>query len=529
MARRVFTVDRYQEIKRRLAEGRDVREIARALKCSRDTVRGVRDGTRRAPGESKASVDPVWMRHLNWPAIIHDLGLGHALKSIWEEQAQSLTSYSNFWKQFYRKYPEYRQASVTAREFMPGERVEVDYAGDTMEWVDLVSGEIHAAYVFIGALGFSQLLFAHAAEDMKSRNWLGSHRRLFEFYGGVPHVTVPDCLKTGVLKCHLYDPDLNPSYAELGTHYGTTIVPARPAHPKDKAIVEGVVGILMRYVRFRYRRTRFTSLAEINRALADCALKINERKHSRFGVSRRARFEQMEKAALKPLPAAAFENAEWKDATLYADCYVLVEGDYYSAPHTYRHRRLRIKLTENQVEIFLDCERLAIHPRCRHKDGRRTRIDAHFPPNSLAYYETTPQHLLSQARFIHLELHRLLAELFTADVFGNLRRAQGLVRNAAKELDTQGHSLASERIAHAITTMRRYNQFRVPYFKALLEQARKPLTPTVEREIVRRPGNPHLRYARDASEPLTRGSAIAPALDASALTSSTPTQEILNL
>lgn len=520
MARRVFTVDRFDEIKRRLAQGCDVREIARALSCSRDTVRGVRDGTRRAPSESKASVDPVWMRQLNWPAIIHDLGLGHALKSIWEEQAQSLTSYSNFWKQFYRKFPQYRQASVTAREFAPGERVEVDYAGDTMEWVDLTTGEIHAAYVFIGALGFSQLLFAHAAEDMKSRNWLGSHRRMFEFYGGVPHVTVPDCLKTGVLKCHLYDPDLNPSYAQLGTHYATAIVPARPKHPKDKAIVEGAVRILMRYVRFCYRRTRFTSLAEINRALADSALKINERKHSRFGISRRSRFEQKEKVALKPLPDSAFENAEWKDATLHADCYVLVEGDYYSAPHVYRHRRLRIKLTENQVEIFIDCERLAIHPRCRHKDGRRIRIDAHFPPNSLAYYETTPQHLLSQARFIHLELHRLLAELFTADVFGNLRRAQGLVRNAAKELDTKGHSLASERIAHAITMMRRYQKFRVPYFKALLEQARKLQSPTVEREIVRRPGNPHLRYAR---------SAIAPAAPASAPSSSTPIQETLTL
>jgi hypothetical protein len=228
----------------------------------------------------------------------------------------------------------------------------------------------------------------------------------------------------------------------------------------------------------------------------------------------------MEKVALKPLPESSFENAEWKDATLHADCYVLVEGDYYSAPHVYRHRRLRIKLTENQIEIFLDRERLAIHPRSRHKDGRRIRIDAHFPPNSLAYHETTPQNLLSQARFIHLELHRLLAELFSADVFGNLRRAQGLVRNAAKELDTKGHSLASERIAHAITMMRRYQKFRVPYFKALLEQARKPLSPTLEREIVRRPGNPNLRYAR---------SVIAPAAEVSALSSSTPTQETLNL
>ena len=93
--------------------------------------------------------------------------------------------------------------------------MEVDYAGDTLEWIDLKSGEIHKAYVFVAALGFSQLLFAWAAEDMKSRNWLAAHRRMFAYYGGVPHVTVPDCLKQGVLKCHLYDPDLNPGYAQL--------------------------------------------------------------------------------------------------------------------------------------------------------------------------------------------------------------------------------------------------------------------------------------------------------------------------
>jgi len=94
-----------------------------------------------------------------------------------------------------------------------GERVEVDYAGDPIEWYDVKTGAIHKAYVFVAGLGFSQLLFAWAAEDMKSRNWLACHRRMFAFYGGVAHVTVPDCLRTGVVKCHLYDPDLNEDYA----------------------------------------------------------------------------------------------------------------------------------------------------------------------------------------------------------------------------------------------------------------------------------------------------------------------------
>jgi hypothetical protein len=496
MGARNMTVGRYEEIRRRLGEGRRVREIARALGCSRRTVREVRDGLRGSPDAPKGHADPLWMLQLEWPAIIHELGLGHPLKFIWEEKARHLTSYSNFWKQFYRKFPQYREAAVTAREFEPGERVEVDYAGDTIDWIELQSGEIRKAYVFIAGLGFSQLLFAWAAEDMKSRNWLGAHRRMFAFYGGVPHVTVPDCLKQGVLKCHLYDPDLNPGYAQLTSQYATAVVPARANHPKDKAIVEGLVKILMRYMRFCHRHTRFVSLAQINQALVECVERINTRRHSRFGVSRRERFEALEKSALKALPVKDFDGGEWSEATLHADCYVLVEAVHYSAPHIHRHKKLRIKLTENQVEIFLNLERLAIHPRCRHRDGRRIRIEAHFPPASQAYYEATPQKLLSQSRFIHPELHRLFVELFNTDVYGHLRRCQGLVRSCTKEINSAGHEVASRRIAAAIATMRLHNKYRVPYFQALLAQARKQTVQADSgREIQRRPGNPMLRYA----------------------------------
>ena len=520
MARRKFTVDRYEEIKRRLAEGRGLRDIAQALGCSRDTVRKVRDGHRGSPQAPKVQADPLWMSQLEWPSIIHELGLGAPLKFIWEEKAQQLTTYSNFWKQFYRKFPQFRQASVTAREFTPGERVEVDYAGDTLEYVDLKSGEIREADVFVAGLGFSQLLFAWAAEDMKSRNWLGCHRRMYAYYGGVPHVTVPDCLKQGVLKCHLYDPDLNPGYAHLATQFGTAVVPARVRHPKDKAIVEGLVKILMRLMRFVCRRRRFTSIAEINRVLSECVEKINARPHSRFGVSRRERFEAQERAALKPLPVHDVEAGDWKDATLHADCYVQVEGDYYSAPHIHRHQKLRVKITDQQVEIFWRLERVAIHTRCRHRSGKRIFIDAHFPPASQAYYEATPQKLLSQSRFIHAELNQLFVEMFTADVFGNLRRCQGIVRRCTKEINEAGREVASARIAAAIATMRRYNKVRVPYFDALLTRARKQaLKPQQGREIVRRPGNPMLRYLGGAA----LSTAAADDL------STTPAQENLNL
>ena len=510
MARRVLTVDRHEEIKRRLADGRSLREIATALGCSRRLVRQIRDGDR-LTHETAASPDPLWMSQLEWPVIIHELGLGHPMKFIWEERAKALITYPNFWKQFYRKFPQYREATITAREFEPGERVEVDYAGDPIEWYEIKTGEIHNAYVFVSGLGFSQLLFAWAAEDMKSRNWLGCHRRMYEWYDGVPHVTVPDCLKTGVVKCHLYDPDLNEDYAYLAAHFNTAIVPARVRKPKDKAICEGLVKILMRYFRFRFRRSRFTSIAEINRALMVCVERINDQTHRRFGVSRRERFEKIEKAALKPLPSVEYDNGEWKTAKLHPDCYVAVDGDYYSAPHIHRHKKLRIKLTEHHVEIFLNLERLAIHPRCRQKVGQRIRILEHFPANSIAFYEATPQKLLSQSRFIHPDLNTLFLELFNADVYAHLRRAMGLVSACTKEISRSGHALANEHIACAIATMRRYNRIRTPYFQDLLKQARQRSTnPQPVRDIVRRPGNPFLRYVGGAALQATDEPSIPP-------------------
>ena len=426
MARRKLTVDRHEEIKRRLADGRSLREIASALGCSRRLVRQIRDGER-LTHETAASPDPLWMAQLEWPVIIHELGLGHPMKFIWEERAKALITYPNFWKQFYRKFPQYREATrhgarVRARRdgsksIMPAIRSSGTRSRPARSTKPTCSSR---------GLALANYSLPGRHEDMKSRNWLGCHRRMFEYYGGVRHVTVPDCLKTGVVKCHLYDPDLNEDYAYLAAHFSTAIVPARVRKPKDKAIVEGLVKILCRYFRFRFRRSRFTSIEEINRALMVCVERINDQTHRRFGVSRRERFEKIEKAALKALPSVEYDGGEWKTAKLHPDCYLAVDGDYYSAPHIHRHKKLRIKLTEHHVEIFLNLERLAIHPRCRQKMGPRIKILAHFPANSVAFYEATPQKLLSQSRFIHPDLNTLFLELFNADVYAHIRRAHGL-------------------------------------------------------------------------------------------------------
>lgn len=258
--------------------------------------------------------------------------------------------------------------------------------------------------------------------------------------------------------------------------------------------MENGVGLVMRLFRWVYRHHRFRSVGEINEALAQITFRINERPHSRFRTSRRARFEASERAALRPLPEIPFEQIEWKKAKVHPDCTVSVEGAYYSVPFIHRGKEVRVKLTPHQIEIFVGLERVALHARDRSRSGARRIETSHLPPNSRAYLETTPQALLSQARFISTPLHGLIDELFSLDALAHLRRVQGFLRHARDEIARFGRSDAEPRIALAVEQMRRFDRARVTYFSEQLAVIRKQRLPTApEREIERIPGNPMLR------------------------------------
>ncbi len=229
MARRTWSVERIEEIRRYIEQGLSDRVIAHTMRCRRSKIRAVRElesAAAAALTTSTVASDPDWALGLEWTAILEELGRGFEIKRIWEERAQNVTSYSNFWKYLSRRHGWCLKQTVTLREFDPGTHCEVDWAGDKIPWWD-EKGKRHEAHVFVGILCHSQLLFAHALPDEKSTSWLTAHEKMFQFFKGVPRVTVPDNLRTGVKKAHLYDPDLNPLYMELARHYGTAVVPAR--------------------------------------------------------------------------------------------------------------------------------------------------------------------------------------------------------------------------------------------------------------------------------------------------------------
>lgn len=493
------SMEKFKEIQRLIEGGQTDRQIARSLRCRRTLVADIRSGDLTAEALMRAKTDqarpvPAWALQVDWELVERDIRDGHQIKRLWEEYAKSWTSHPNFFKYTRQRFASLLEGTVTLREFKPGAHCEVDYAGDRIEWIDPKSGEIFHAHIFVGILCFSQKLFAIAHENEKKANWLDAHARMFEFYGGVPAVIVPDCLKNGVVKVHRYDPDLNPDYVELASHYSTAVVPARPRHPRDKALVENAVGFLMRYFRFIHRRRTFTSLSEINHALREALDRINSKQHTRFKTTRNERFETLERQHLRTLPTEPYCLGEWKVATLHPDCTVHVEGNFYSAPHVYRGKELRVKVSATLIEIYLNLERIAMHPRLRGKVGERVLDNTHLPANSRAYLEATPQMVLSQARFVHPDLHQVIHQLFEENALAHLRRAQGLVRRGQSLLQKESREVASPWISAACAQMQRFAKFRIQYFDTLIAAEKKKTSiPREDREIQRRPGNPMVR------------------------------------
>jgi|SRR5579859_3338427 len=289
------------------------------------------------------------------------------------------------------------QDVVMRLTYVAGERMFVDFSGDTMEVVDAETGEITKAEIFVAVLGCSGLLYVEATRGQDLLSWTKAHEHAFSFYGGVAEVTVPDNLKAGVTKPCFYDPELNPTYAELAQHFGTVVLPTRVARPRDKAAVEAGVLVAERWVLAPLRNRRFFSLAELNEAIAVRLADVNTRPFRGEPASRRELFDELERAALRPLPPTAYEFAEWRKVTANIDYHV--EGPdrrYYSVPYRLVRQRLDMRVTATTIEIMKGGKRVASH---RREHGRRRYITDpdHMPASHRAHAEWTPSRLISWA------------------------------------------------------------------------------------------------------------------------------------
>lgn len=285
---------------------------------------------------------------------------------------------------------------VMRQDHRAGEKLFVDYAGQTVPIIDRSTGEVREAQIFVAVLGASNYTYAEATWSQSLPDWIGSHVRTFRFLGGVPELVVPDNLRSGVSKAHRYEPDTNPTYQDMASHYGVAVLPARVRKPRDKAKVEGGVLIVERWILAALRHRQFFSLAELNRVISELLEKLNARPFRKLPGCRREHFEQLDRPALQPLPAEPYVYAEWKKARVHIDYHVAFEGHYYSVPYALIRKEVDIRITRNTIECFHRGNRVASHQRSHYK-GRHTTVTAHMPESHRQAGEWSPERLMRWA------------------------------------------------------------------------------------------------------------------------------------
>lgn len=250
--------------------------------------------------------------------------------------------------------------------------------------------------MFVAVLGASNFTFAEATRTQRSRDWIESHVRALEFFGGVPQLIVPDQLRSAVSRPCWYEPGVQRTYEELAEHYGTTVLPARPGKSRDKAKVDVVVQITQRWILARIRNQRFFSIEALNERIAELVDELNERTMRTYGASRLQLFDRLDRPALRPLPSTRFAHADWTTARVNLDYHIEFDHHYYSAPFTLIHEVLDVRATATSVELFLHRRRIASHARS-HQRARHTTIAEHMPKAHQRHAEWTPARVLNWA------------------------------------------------------------------------------------------------------------------------------------
>jgi transposase len=230
---------------------------------------------------------------------------------------------------------------------------------------------------------------------------------MFEFWGGCPSLLIPDNEKAAVRQASYYEPDLNRTYHDLATHYGVTVLPARPYMPADKAKAESAVQAVERWVLAPLRHHTFFHLSEVNEAMRPLLDALNNRPFQKLDGSRLSRFEELDRPALRPLPPTRYEYAEWKQAKVHIDYHIQVAKHFYSVPHQLARQPVEVRLTANTVEIFHRGQRVAAHLRSRSKGSFTTDPD-HMPGHHRAHLEWTPDRFRRWARGIGPQTVRLV-------------------------------------------------------------------------------------------------------------------------
>ena len=406
-----------KEVLRLHSLGLNQHQIARSCAISQSTVHAYLTAAEQAdvqwplpPDWSDRKLEEVLLAHPGAPkpssrhalpdfAAIQEQMQKHkhvTLHLLWQEyhEQQEGYRYSRFCD-LYRRW--LRQQNVVLRqEHRAGEKMFVDWAGDTLPLHDPQTGEVRTASLFVAVLGASNYTFAEPALSQGLPDWIGAHIRAFEFFGGVPAIVVPDNPKTGVKRACRYEPDLNPTYQEMAAHYGVAVVPARPYKPRDKAKVEAGVLVVERWIVAALRHRKFFHFAELDEAIRELLERLNQRPFRKREGSRASLFDSLDRPVLQPLPQERYQFGVWQTARVNIDYHVEVDRHWYSVPYQLTGQQVEVHLSAATVEIFHQGVRVASHARSW-VPYQATAVHEHRPKSHQKHLEWTPSRLTQWA------------------------------------------------------------------------------------------------------------------------------------
>lgn len=298
--------------------------------------------------------------------------------------------YTQFCHNF-RRWLQGQQVSLH-QEQKAGEKVLVDFTGQLLSIVDRQSGQVTPVQVLVAVLGASQYAYVEAVMSQQQAVFINALENALHYFGGVPLAIVVDNLKAAVHQASRYEPSVNETFEDFALHYQTSVLPTRPAKPKDKALVEGAVRIVYQRIFAPLRQQVFFDLACLNKAIQEALLAYNGLRFQGRPYSRQDLFDRVEKASLQALPAQRYPLRHYRWARVQKNAHVLLSEDkhYYSVPYRYTGQRVKLVYSASGVDIYQHYERIAFHAR-DYRPFQYTTLADHLPSTHRFVAEWNPE------------------------------------------------------------------------------------------------------------------------------------------
>lgn len=421
MAQKPIAMEQLKQVLQLQTDGIGIREIARRVGISRNSVRKYlsvlsSDGdlsdkelaeqaySNDLPELDSERLDNLRAHFNEAEAELKKTGVTREL--LWKEYLSRHADGYSYSRYCYHlgEYLKNKDLSMHL-EYKPGDMIMVDFAGKTRHYIDTYTGEQINCQVFVSILPFSGLIFCMAVPSQRSEDFMRCINAMLKFYAGVPATILCDNLKTAVTRPSRYEPQFTELCQQLSEHYGTTFSATRPYRPKDKALVESAVRIVYRHVYAPMRNQEFTSLEALNAAMRQQLVLLNNKPYKSTPHSRWYFFEKHEQKLLKQLPSEVFSIKKVVMLTVQRNYHVQLTEDrrYYSVPYKYVGQKVKVLYDQRSVEVYLDHERIALHVRGLHPHRAYTTIEEHMPPHHKKMHQINgfnKDDLLAQARRI---------------------------------------------------------------------------------------------------------------------------------